>query len=278
MSGTQKRRAVLDAYGRKTYVPSHGEAAAERPQPPRTLGEQQVNARLRSAAGAAGGSAVDAAAQTLSDMFLSLTNGRAMNLDTVTRAGDQVIDAIAELGVAPWMDTVRAYHEGTFQHCLIVTGLATLFGQKTGMRRRDVALLTMAGLLHDIGKARIPLAILDKQGPLTDREFGIVRAHPAIGYDYLLSLGGFPPAVLSAVRHHHEYLDGSGYPDGLSGAGIDDVTRILTICDIYGALIEQRAYKEPKTAAETIGILMEMGVDGKVETSLVRAFAERQAA
>ncbi|OJY39248.1 MAG: hypothetical protein BGP06_05025 [Rhizobiales bacterium 65-9] len=209
----------------------------------------------------------------LSDMFLSLTNGRATNVASVTQAGDQVIDAIAEIGIAPWMDTVRAYHEGTFQHCLIVTGLTTLFGQKTGMRRRDVALLTMVGLLHDIGKARIPLEILDKQGPLTEREFAIIQSHPVIGYDYLLAQGGFPPSVLSAVRHHHEYLDGSGYPDGLSDAQIDDVTRILTICDIYGALIEERAYKKPKTREEAIRILLEMGAEGKVETGLVQAFA-----
>jgi HD-GYP domain-containing protein (c-di-GMP phosphodiesterase class II) len=76
---------------------------------------------------------------------------------------------------------------------------------------------------------------------------------------------------LDAVRHHHEYLDGSGYPDGLQGQQINDLSRILTVCDTYGALIEQRAYKAATPPAEALEILAKMAKDGKVEYSLVRA-------
>jgi HD-GYP domain-containing protein (c-di-GMP phosphodiesterase class II) len=78
--------------------------------------------------------------------------------------------------------------------------------------------------------------------------------------------------VLHAVRGHHEYLDGSGYPDGLGGSEIGDLTRILTICDVYGAMIERRAYKPPEPVAGAIAVLDQMAEEGKVELPLVRAF------
>jgi HD-GYP domain-containing protein (c-di-GMP phosphodiesterase class II) len=77
--------------------------------------------------------------------------------------------------------------------------------------------------------------------------------------------------TLKAIRHHHEYLDGSGYPDGLTANQIGDLTRIMTVCDVYGALVERRAYKAPKTPDAALDILIGMAKDGKVELDLVRA-------
>jgi putative nucleotidyltransferase with HDIG domain len=220
-----------------------------------------------------GGGSITSAATALEGLFTSLTCGGALPLNELAKTGDQVIDAIAEIGVGRWLDTVRNYHEGTFQHCLLVTGVATAFGQTHGMRRSDVSILTLAGLLHDIGKAQIPLAILDKPDRLSDEEFSVIQSHPVIGYDYLLSQEALPQATLDAVRHHHEYLDGSGYPDGLRGDEIKDLTRILTICDVYGALVERRAYKAPKSPEVAIDILTKMANEGKVEADLVKALA-----
>src|SRR5262249_42521070 len=144
-------------------------------------------------------------------------------------------------------------------------------GHKTGMRRSDVLTLTTAGLLHDVGKAEVPLAILDKPGKLTDEEFAVMKEHPVIGYEYARFQGSLCTDVLKAIRHHHEYLDGSGYPDALLGQGIDDLTRIMTICDVYGALVERRAYKAPKTPGEAIDILTAMAKQGKLESEVVSA-------
>ena len=96
----------------------------------------------------------------------------------------------------------------------------------------------MAATLHDIGKARIPLAILDKPARLDPGEEEIMRSHPVIGYELLKGLAGITPEILDGVRHHHEYLDGSGYPDGLTAPKISDLVRLLTISDIFAALIE----------------------------------------
>ena len=106
------------------------------------------------------------------------------------------------------------------------------------MTKADVERLYLAAMFHDIGKAKIPLAILDKPGRLDPDERALVESHPAAGYDVLKSNAGISPEILDAVRHHHEYLDGSGYPDGLCAESISDLVRILTISDIFAALIE----------------------------------------
>jgi putative nucleotidyltransferase with HDIG domain len=221
---------------------------------------------------APGGSSIVAAADELNRLFKGLSSGGPLDLASVEQSGNQVLDAVAEVGLAQWLDTVRRYHESTFQHCLVVTGIATAFGRNTGMRRSDVLTLTVAGLLHDVGKAEIPLEILDKPGKLTDEEFACIKKHPAIGHDYLRGQNTVDEQILRAVRHHHEYLDGSGYPDGLTGQSIDDLTRIMTVCDIYGALVERRAYKDPKSPAAAMDILIGMAERGKLEYGLVKAW------
>ncbi len=124
--------------------------------------------------------------------------------------------------------------------------------------------------MHDIGKARIPLSILDKPGRLDPGEEEIMRRHPVIGYEILKAQPEFGPEVLDGVRHHHEYLDGSGYPDGLTAPQISDLVRLLTISDIYAALIESRPYRPPMPAPAAYKILD--GMDGKLERPLVKAF------
>ena len=226
----------------------------------------------------AAAASITVAATALGDMFEALTFGSAVKMPTVVSAGAEIVEAIGDVGFPTWVDAVRQHHEGTFQHCLIVTGLASSFGRATGMSRVDTITLTTAGLLHDIGKAAVPVSILDKPGQLTAREFDIIRTHPARGYDHLVGQDGVDPDVLAAVRSHHEYLDGSGYPDGLAGNAIGDLTRILTICDVYGAMIERRAYKSPKSSAEAMAAIEEMVEAGKLERPLVRAFHQAVAA
>jgi len=217
------------------------------------------------------GRSVASAALALDRMFSGLISGGPLDLSSVEQAGDEVLSGIQDVGLAQWLGTVRRYHESTFQHCLIVTGVATAFGHRNGMRRSDVLTLTVAGLLHDVGKAQIPLEILDKPGRLTDEEFAVIKQHPVTGYQYIRAQNVVDAETLKAIRHHHEYIDGSGYPDGLAGQQINDLTRIMTVCDVYGALVERRAYKPPKSPEAALDILAAMAKDGKVEFDLVRA-------
>lgn len=215
--------------------------------------------------------AINAAAKTLEKTFTQFGANRPVDLDEVAATGEEVAKTIGDVGVNEWLSTVRAYHQTTFQHILIVTGLACSFATAMGMRRGDIEKLTIAGLLHDIGKVDIPAAILDKPGKLTSEEFDVIRTHPLAGYRFLSRQGGIDEDVLDAILHHHEFLNGTGYPDGLSGDQIRDLTRILTVCDIMGALLERRSYKEPFSVTESLSILLQMANDGKVEKVLVHA-------
>jgi HD-GYP domain-containing protein (c-di-GMP phosphodiesterase class II) len=139
-----------------------------------------------------------------------------------------------------------------------------------GFSDLDVKRLGIAATLHDIGKARIPLLILDKPDRLDPGEEEIMRSHPVIGYELLKDIGDITPEILDGVRHHHEYLDGSGYPDGLKAPEISDLVRLLTISDIFAALIESRPYRPAMPRQNAYKILC--GMDGKLEHSLVKAF------
>src|SRR6202040_665264 len=121
--------------------------------------------------------------------------------------------------------TPGCHPTASYRHCLFVTGFAVAFAQHLGMREDDQRRLARAALLHDVGKAFIPVAILDKPGALTDEEMDEIRQHPRRGYDALAAQGGFPPEMLDVVLHHHEFLDGTGYPNGLRGNQISDIVR-----------------------------------------------------
>ncbi|MFD0938235.1 HD-GYP domain-containing protein, partial [Methylobacterium trifolii] len=185
-------------------------------------------------------------------------------------AGAEIIDrAIHETGIRDWLEMVWRFDDATHQHCLLVAGLAAAFGRNLGLRPQDCHRLTKGALLHDIGKTRIPVAILNKPARLDEAELRVMRTHPVIGYEMLLG-GGFDDLMLSVVRSHHELLDGSGYPDGLKGSQIPDLVRLVTICDIYAALIERRPYKAPMSMDRAYAILVEMGP--KLDADLVCAF------
>ena len=164
---------------------------------------------------------------------------------------------------------MRLFDDATHQHCLLVAGLAAAFSVTLGLSEVDRHRLAKAALLHDVGKVRVPTAILNKPGPRTEGEMAVMRTHPAEGHAMLLG-GGFEDAMLTVVRSHHEMLDGSGYPDGLKGASIPDLVRLVTVCDIYGALIERRSYKPPMAAGRAFGLLQ--GMAGRLDGDLVRAF------
>jgi HD-GYP domain-containing protein (c-di-GMP phosphodiesterase class II) len=146
------------------------------------------------------------------------------------------------------------------------------FAQHLGMREDDQRRLARAALLHDVGKAFIPVAILDKPGVLTDEEMIEIRKHPRLGYDALAAQGGFPPEMLDVVLHHHEFLDGTGYPDGLRGDQISDIVRLTTIVDIYAALVEKRAYRLPLPTPRPSRWSMEQDGRQARPASLLQAF------
>jgi putative nucleotidyltransferase with HDIG domain len=215
-----------------------------------------------------------AAAASIASMFSAALSGKPIDIGSAKGAGGMIADSIAEDGLSNWLETVRRHHEGTYQHCLLVTGVAVDFGLSLGLARADIERLYSAAMFHDIGKAKIPLAVLDKPGKLDAQERALIETHPAAGYVVLKCNAGVSAEILDAVRHHHEYLDGSGYPDALCGASISDIVRMMTISDIFAALIEHRHYKPTMSRQQAYEIIKDMQAKGKLERPLVAAFSE----
>jgi putative nucleotidyltransferase with HDIG domain len=213
---------------------------------------------------------VVAAHDGLQDIFSVATLGKPLDQESIGAAGEAVINEIASQGLAAWIDSVRKHHSQTYQHCLLVTGVTVSFAQHLGLSQSDRKRLSFAAMLHDIGKACIPVSILEKKAPLDANERAVINQHPQHGVDALLTAEGLHPEMIDMVLHHHEHLDGSGYPHGLKGAEISDLVRVITIADVFSALIEKRAYKPPLSNDDAYQILVDMGP--KLDTSLVRAF------
>lgn len=211
-----------------------------------------------------------AASAAMADMLAAAADGRILPVAAIDSGVEAINQAADERDLGAWLDMVWNHDDATYQHCLLVAGLAAAFARALGFPEEARRLLTCAAVLHDIGKARIPLSVLHKPGKLTADEFAIVRQHPQIGYEMLHEQGAFAHDILAAARSHHEYLDGSGYPQGLRGAQISDVVRMITICDIYAALIERRSYKAPMAPEEAYAGLVGMGA--RLDADLVRAF------
>jgi putative nucleotidyltransferase with HDIG domain len=228
-------------------------------------GQSSGDARSTQAAAGAGEVA-------LASMFAAAAIGAPIDVASAGKAGGRISEAIEEHGLSKWLETVRKHHEGTYQHCLLVTGVAVDFGLSLGFPERDIERLHFAAMFHDIGKATIPLSVLDKPGRLDDRERALIETHPGAGYDILKDNSAIPPEILDGVRHHHEFLDGSGYPDKLCAESICDLVRVLTISDIFAALIEDRRYRPPMSRADAYNILC--GMQGKLEKPLVSAFKD----
>jgi putative nucleotidyltransferase with HDIG domain len=205
-------------------------------------------------------------------IFSATVRGELFSRASIDNATATVLDAVAEGGIRQWLNVVWTYDEATHQHCLLVAGLAAEFASSLRFARKDQKRVIRAALLHDIGKARIPLAILNKPEALTSEEAAIMRTHVRIGYELLCGTGEYDPELLDVVLGHHELLDGSGYPDGLAGSQINDLVRLVTICDIYAALIERRSYKQEMEPIRAFKILQEM--EGKLDGALVQAFAQ----
>jgi putative nucleotidyltransferase with HDIG domain len=213
---------------------------------------------------------VAAAHEVVVKIFHKLPVGEPLRFSDVVQAENKILKAIKHSSLREWLTTVGCHHADSFRHCLFVTGFAVAFAQHLGMREDDQRRLVRAALLHDVGKAFIPTAILDKPGLLSEEETNEIRKHPRLGYDALAAQGGYPPEMLDVVLHHHEFLDGTGYPDGLTADEISDIVRLTTIVDIYAALIEQRPYRVPFTHAKAFATMEKM--EGKLDMHLLQAF------
>jgi HD-GYP domain-containing protein (c-di-GMP phosphodiesterase class II) len=214
--------------------------------------------------------AAAAAVGGLRKVFSAAVSGERLEVAAVNSAGGVLIDELEKTGLAAWIKLIRTHDSQTYQHSLMVTGLLARFGQQLQVSRSDRLRLSVAGMLHDIGKARVPLAILEKRGPLTQEESAVLRQHPQFGFDALKDTQDIAPELLEVVLHHHEYLDGTGYPHGLKSNEIPDLVRLVTIADVFGAMIAWGSHRPAMSCQAAYKALIGMGP--KLDQQLVREF------
>jgi response regulator RpfG family c-di-GMP phosphodiesterase len=214
--------------------------------------------------------AAECAAHATSATFDALRADKPLNVRTLAASGEIVDDAIMQAGLEQWLSAVRVHHSYTYRHCTLVTGLVAAFSQDLGIGAPCRRKLMRGAMLHDIGKAAIPVAILDKPSKLNDAELMVMRGHPGHGRSFLAKHHQADAETIEMVYRHHEMLDGSGYPEGIKAPKISDAVRILTICDIFAALIEVRPYKRRSTKEEAFAMMEAMGP--KLDRDLLRVF------
>jgi putative nucleotidyltransferase with HDIG domain len=141
------------------------------------------------------------------------------------------------------MQRLAEKDESTEEHTRRVAMRAVQVGEELGLPPGQLRALAIGGLLHDIGKLSVPTRILQKPAGLEEDEFAVIKRHPEWGIKLLRELGGFNSSAQELVHSHHERLDGKGYPRGLNASSIGLDTRILTVCDVYDALVSPRVYR-----------------------------------
>lgn len=159
----------------------------------------------------------------------------------------------------------------TAGHTRRVTELALLLGQAAGLSNDDIVVLRRASQFHDIGKLVIDLSCIQKAGALTPEEWERIKKHPEVGASIIEPLS-FMDRERQIIRHHHEKLDGSGYPDGIGGNELDMLTRIITVADSYDAMTSRRNYRRNLATAEAIGELRRCA-GAQFDPELVEIFA-----
>lgn len=167
---------------------------------------------------------------------------------------------------------LRSVNDSIYAHCLNVGLIARMIGIWLKLPKDVVESLTIAGLLHDIGKTRIPSDILNKTGTLTEEEFAVIHKHPKFSYD-ILKNQNLNQHILNAVLMHHERCDGSGYPNKLAGDEIDDYAIIIAIADVYDAMTAARIYRAPLCPFQVIAEFEKDGLQ-KYKPKYILTFLE----
>lgn len=210
------------------------------------------------------------------DLMLAydLSTASYLPLDALNACIDAMLDVLMQRGTLFGCFSTLAPEEYSFQtHAVNVSLLAAMIGHGEKLNVFDLRNLTLAALLHDIGKKNIPKSILEKDGPLKEDEFETVRQHPGLSVDLLRENNIVEAKIISAVKFHHERLDGSGYPVGLKGRNIPMYAQIIGVCDVFDALTTERTFRAKYSSFDALVIMkrkLSEEINGKYVDALIR--------
>lgn len=192
----------------------------------------------------------------LQDAYTDLNNDINKSIDILHRTVDSIVrETLSKRANLVQLADINMHSSHTYIHSVNVSVLASLMGASCHLSAGDIKLLTLCGLMHDIGKLYISNDILDKPRALDDTEYMTMKTHPYLGAQRLKELGCFDNCIIRAAWEHHEHIDGTGYPRGLTGDKMHLYSKIIAICDVYDALTSTRPYKKAFRPNVAYGIM-----------------------
>ena len=212
--------------------------------------------------------------QAMVSMFEEVRMGNSVDVggarDLVEEISDSVMRNPSALISLARLKTVDDY---TYLHSVAVCAMMVVLAKQLGLDEAKTRLAGLAGLMHDLGKAAMPPAVLNKPGKLTAAEFEIIKSHPVKGHAMLLMSDNFDTDTLDVCLHHHEKMDGSGYPEGLKGDAISLMAKMGAVCDVYDAITSNRPYKTGWDPAEALRKMAEWS-KGHFDQKVFQAFVK----
>jgi putative nucleotidyltransferase with HDIG domain len=213
------------------------------------------------------------ARESVTSMFQEARMGRAVEVEQAVPLVNEISDSVQRnSGALVSLARLKTADNYTYMHSVAVCALMITLARQLQFSEEQARDAGLAGLIHDIGKMRIPLEVLNKNGKLTDAEFELMKTHPSKGYEILRASQTVSPEVMDVCLSHHEKLDGSGYPRQLKGDAISLFARMGAICDVYDAITSERPYKSGWDPAESLHRMSQWR--GHLDMYLFRAFVK----
>ena len=205
-------------------------------------------------------------------MFQEVRMGNAISAGAAGELVEEISSSVLRNpGALISLARLKTADDYTYMHSVAVCALMVSLARQLGLDENEVREAGMAGLLHDLGKALMPMEVLNKPGKLTDDEFRIIKGHPVEGHRLLLEGRTYSDIVLDVCLHHHEKVDGSGYPDRLGGDTISLFAKMGAVCDVYDAITSNRPYKAGWGPAESLRKMTEWS-KGHFDEQVFQAF------
>lgn len=207
-------------------------------------------------------------------MFQEARMGKTVDAAGAQRLVDEISDSVARNASALIsLARLKSADDYTYMHSVAVCAMMIALARQLGLDEAQVRSAGLAGLLHDLGKAAMPMEVLNKPGKLTEDEFAIIKSHPVEGHKMLLLVGNIDPIALDVCLHHHEKTDGSGYPKGLKDEQISLFAKMGAVCDVYDAITSNRPYKTGWDPAESLRKMVEWS-KGHFDQMVFQAFVK----
>ncbi|MCX7144744.1 MAG: HD-GYP domain-containing protein [Sulfuritalea sp.] len=207
-------------------------------------------------------------------MFQEVRMGKAISAEAAGELVDEIASSVARNpGALISLARLKTADDYTYMHSVAVCALMVVLARQLGLDEKEIRDAGMSGLLHDLGKAMMPMEVLNKPGKLTDEEFRIIKSHPEEGHRLLVEGGTAGATVLDVCLHHHEKIDGSGYPHRLKDEQISVFAKMGAVCDVYDAITSNRPYKSGWDPAESIRKMTEW-TNGHFDGRIFQAFVK----